>query len=103
MNSDHMTFLQRVKNMLYPVFLNYFCQIAFTPYVHLASEVLQREVSLVDILSHASVWLFRGDFVLDYPRPLMPNMVFIGGINCAHRKPLPQVCIGAFSCSDRES
>ncbi|XP_077874390.1 UDP-glucuronosyltransferase 1-2 isoform X4 [Ictidomys tridecemlineatus] len=90
MNSDHMTFLQRVKNMLYPLPLNYFCHIAFIPYVNLASELLQREVSLVDILSHASVWLFRGDFVLDYPRPVMPNMVFIGGINCVHRKPLSQ-------------
>uniref|UniRef100_A0A8D2DLA2 UDP-glucuronosyltransferase n=1 Tax=Sciurus vulgaris TaxID=55149 RepID=A0A8D2DLA2_SCIVU len=90
MNSDHMTFLQRVKNMLYPLFLNYFCNIGFTPYVDLASELLQREVSLVDILSHASVWLFRGDFVLDYPRPVMPNMVFIGGINCVHRKPISQ-------------
>ncbi|MBZ3889772.1 UDP-glucuronosyltransferase 1-3 [Sciurus carolinensis] len=96
MNSDHMTFLQRVKNMLYPLFSNYFCNIGFTPYANLASELLQREVSLVDIFSHASVWLFRGDFVLDYPRPVMPNMVFIGGINCVHRKPLSQVCIGPF-------
>ena len=33
---------------------------------------------------------------MDYPRPIMPNMVFIGGVNCANRKPLSQVCIGAF-------
>lgn len=104
-NSDHMTFLQRVRNMLYPLFLNYFCHIGFIPYANLASELLQREVSLVDILSHASVWLFRGDFVFDYPRPIMPNMVFIGGINCVHRKPLSQVCIGAFTspCSRQSS
>lgn len=96
MNSDHMTFLQRVKNMLYPLALKYICHISFTPYASLASELLQREVSVVDIFSSASVWLFRGDFVLDYPRPVMPNMVFIGGINCGHRKPLSQVCIGAY-------
>ncbi|XP_012498283.1 PREDICTED: UDP-glucuronosyltransferase 1-3-like, partial [Propithecus coquereli] len=81
-NSDHMTFMERVKNMLYPLALFYMCHISFSRYASLASEVLQREVSLVDILSHASVWLFRNDFVLDYPRPIMPNMVFIGGINC---------------------
>ncbi|XP_042851659.1 UDP-glucuronosyltransferase 1A3 isoform X2 [Panthera tigris] len=91
MNSDHMTFLQRVKNMLYPLSLKYICHIAFTPYASLASELLQREVSVVDVFSSASMWLFRGDFVLDYPRPVMPNMVFIGGINCANRKPLSQV------------
>ncbi|XP_030182172.1 UDP-glucuronosyltransferase 1A3-like [Lynx canadensis] len=90
-NSDHMTFLQRVKNMLYPLSLKYICHIAFTPYASLASELLQREVSVVDVFSSASMWLFRGDFVLDYPRPVMPNMVFIGGINCANRKPLSQV------------
>ncbi|XP_039090526.1 UDP-glucuronosyltransferase 1A3-like [Hyaena hyaena] len=96
MNSDHMTFLQRVKNMLYPLSLKYICHIIFTPYASLASELLQRDVSVVEVFSSASVWLFRGDFVMDYPRPVMPNMVFIGGINCANRKPLSQVCIGAY-------
>lgn len=94
-NSDHMTFLQRVKNMLYPLALMYGCHISLSPYARLASALLQREVSLVDLYSYASVWLFRGDFVFDYPRPIMPNMVFIGGINCANRKPLSQVCISA--------
>ncbi|XP_049743611.1 UDP-glucuronosyltransferase 1A3-like [Elephas maximus indicus] len=89
-NSDHMTFLQRVKNMLYPLALQYFCSISFTPFASLASELFQREVSVVDIFSYGSVWLFRRDFVMDYPRPIMPNMVFIGGINCANRKPLSQ-------------
>nr|Q64638.1 RecName: Full=UDP-glucuronosyltransferase 1A5; Short=UGT1A5; AltName: Full=B5; AltName: Full=UDP-glucuronosyltransferase 1-5; Short=UDPGT 1-5; Short=UGT1*5; Short=UGT1-05; Short=UGT1.5; Flags: Precursor [Rattus norvegicus] len=90
MLSDHMTFLQRVKNMLYPLALKYICHFSFTRYESLASELLQREVSLVEVLSHASVWLFRGDFVFDYPRPVMPNMVFIGGINCVIKKPLSQ-------------
>ncbi|XP_005395395.1 PREDICTED: UDP-glucuronosyltransferase 1-2 isoform X1 [Chinchilla lanigera] len=88
--SDHMTFLQRVKNMLYPLGLKFFCHIVLSPYESIASELFQGEVSLVDVLSHASVWLFRGDFVLEYPRPVMPNMVFIGGINCVSRKPLSQ-------------
>lgn len=95
MNSDHMTFLQRVKNMLYPLSLKYICHVTLVSYASLASKLLQREMSLVDVLGSASVWLFRGDFVLDYPRPIMPNMVFIGGINCAHRKPLSQVSFGA--------
>lgn len=94
-NSDHMTFPQRVKNMLYPLALKYICHVSLYPYASLASELLRREVSLADVFGYASVWLFRGDFVLDYPRPTMPNMVFIGGINCANRKPLSQVCIRA--------
>lgn len=43
------------------------------------------------LLSNVSVWLMRLDFVLDYPRPLMPNLVVIGGINCAQKKSLSQV------------
>ena len=85
-NSDHMTLFQRVKNMLYPLSLKCICQVTFTPYARMASELLQREVSLGEILGSGSVWLFRGDFVMDYPRPIMPNMVFIGGVNCANRK-----------------
>ncbi|KAM7245735.1 hypothetical protein CapIbe_002033 [Capra ibex] len=95
-NSDHMTFFQRVKNMLYPLALKYLCHFSFTPYARMASELLQRDVSLGEIFGSASVWLFRGDFVMDYPRPIMPNMVFIGGINCGNRKPLSQVCTAAF-------
>ncbi|KAI4580346.1 hypothetical protein MJT46_001714 [Ovis ammon polii x Ovis aries] len=90
MNPDHMTFFQRVKNMLYPLGLKYICLVSLTPYERMASELLQREVSLGEILASGSVWLFRGDFVMDYPRPIMPNMVFIGGINCGNRKPLSQ-------------
>ena len=95
MNPDHMTFFQRVKNMLYAPGLKYICQVVYAPFARMASELLQREVSLGEILASGSVWLFRGDFVMDYPRPIMPNMVFIGGINCANRKPLSQVCTAA--------
>ncbi|KAI4549818.1 hypothetical protein MG293_002148 [Ovis ammon polii] len=94
-NSDPMTSFQRVKKMLYPVALKYICQVAFTPYARMASELLQREVSLGEILASGSMWLFRGDPVMDYPWPIMPNMVFIGGINCANRKPLSQ-CLHSY-------
>ncbi|XP_052049301.1 UDP-glucuronosyltransferase 1A3-like [Apodemus sylvaticus] len=93
MNSDHMSFLERVKNMVYPLPWMYFCHVNYGPMERLASELLQREVSLLEILRHASVWLLRKDFVFSHPRPFMPNMIFIGGINCANRKPLSQVCI----------
>ncbi|XP_051010473.1 LOW QUALITY PROTEIN: UDP-glucuronosyltransferase 1A5-like [Acomys russatus] len=94
-SSDHMSFLQRVKNMLYPMALKYMCHVIFRHYGSLASELLQRDVSLLEVFSYASVWLFRDDFLFSYPRPIMPNMIFIGGINCANRKPLSQVCIEA--------
>ncbi|KAF6361673.1 hypothetical protein mRhiFer1_009905 [Rhinolophus ferrumequinum] len=89
-NSDRMTFLQRVKNVLIALSENFLCSVVYSPYASLASEVLQKEVTVQDLMSYASVWLFKGDFVKDHSRPIMPNMVFIGGINCASKKSLSQ-------------
>lgn len=98
-NSDRMTFLQRVKNMLIALTENFMCNVVYSPYGQLASEVLQKDVTVQDLMSSASIWLFRTDFVTFTSRPIMPNMVFIGGINCANKKPLSQVCnlIGNFT------
>ncbi|XP_050567597.1 UDP-glucuronosyltransferase 1A1-like [Cygnus atratus] len=89
--TDHMNFLQRVKNLLFEIPNLFLCNFFFQPYSKLASEFLQRDVTVLDLLSKASIWLLRLDFVLDYPRPLMPNIVLIGGVNCAHKE-LPQSC-----------
>ncbi|NWX21009.1 UD11 glucuronosyltransferase, partial [Aegotheles bennettii] len=87
--TDHMNFFQRVKNLIYEFPNHFLCDFAFQPYAKLASEFLQRDVTVPDLIRQASIWLVRIDFVLDYPRPLMPNMIFIGGVNCAHKQ-LPQ-------------
>ncbi|NXY40076.1 UD11 glucuronosyltransferase, partial [Pomatorhinus ruficollis] len=88
-NTDRMSFLQRVKNLLFDIPNVFLCDFAFQPYSKLASEFLQREVTVLDLLSQGSVWLLRLEFVLDYPRPLMPNIIPIGGVHCAHKE-LPQ-------------
>uniref|UniRef100_A0A8B9DFM1 UDP-glucuronosyltransferase 1-1 n=1 Tax=Anser cygnoides TaxID=8845 RepID=A0A8B9DFM1_ANSCY len=88
-HTDHMSFLQRVKNLVFDVQNFFLCDFMYQPYTKLASEFLQRDVTVLDLLRKASVWLLRLDFVLDYPRPLMPNIILIGGVNCAHKE-LPQ-------------
>ncbi|XP_032920569.1 UDP-glucuronosyltransferase 1A1-like [Catharus ustulatus] len=92
-NADHMTFLQRVMNLLYDIPNIFLCDFAYKPYSKLASAFLQREVTVQDLLRKGSVWLFRLDFVLDYPRPVMPNIIPIGGLNCSPKKhrELPEV------------
>ncbi|XP_074728602.1 UDP-glucuronosyltransferase 1A1-like isoform X5 [Strix uralensis] len=87
--TDHMNFFQRVKNLIVDIPNYFLCDFAFQPYAKLASEFLQRDVTVQDLLRQGSIWLMRLDFVLDYPRPLMPNIILIGGVNCAHKK-LPQ-------------
>ncbi|NXE70003.1 UD11 glucuronosyltransferase, partial [Calcarius ornatus] len=86
--SDHMAFPERVKNFLIGLSEPLLCHLFYLKYESLASEFLQRDVTIQELFSQASVWLMRYDFVFEYPRPIMPNMVYVGGINCLQKKPL---------------
>ncbi|XP_014811103.1 PREDICTED: UDP-glucuronosyltransferase 1-1-like isoform X6 [Calidris pugnax] len=86
--SDHMTFTERVKNLLVALAEPLSCHLFYAKFESLASEFLHREVTVLELFSKASVWLMRYDFVFEYPRPVMPNMVYIGGINCKQKQPL---------------
>ncbi|XP_063255928.1 UDP-glucuronosyltransferase 1A9-like [Prinia subflava] len=90
-NSDNMTFFQRVENVLISLLELQYCNNYYGEALKLSSEVLQRDVSLTDLVSSAAVWILRFDFVFEYVRPVMPNMVFVGGIHCAKKKPLPKI------------
>ncbi|XP_075685710.1 UDP-glucuronosyltransferase 1A1-like [Rhinoderma darwinii] len=86
--TDHMSFPQRIRNILLWISDSFLCRFLYNDYGRLASEFLQKEVSLVDLYSQTSIWLMKYDFVFEFIRPVMPNMVFIGGINCFNRKKL---------------
>ncbi|NXW93628.1 UD11 glucuronosyltransferase, partial [Alopecoenas beccarii] len=88
--TDHMTFPQRVRNFLLTTAECLTCGVMFSPFESLASDFLQKPMTITQLLSHGSIWLKRIDFVFEYPMPVMPNMVFIGGINCVQRNPLSQ-------------
>ncbi|XP_077169513.1 UDP-glucuronosyltransferase 1A1-like isoform X1 [Paroedura picta] len=89
-NTDHMDFSQRVKNFLASSLQVLICSLLYSPYSTLSTEFLKREMTARELYSQASIWLLRQDFVFEYPRPLMPNMVFIGGLNCEKRSPLTE-------------
>lgn len=91
-STDHMTFTERVKNLLVGLSEPWLCYMFYLKYETLASEFLHREVTMLELFSKASIWLMRYDFVFEYPHPVMPNMVYIGGINCEQKKPLSKVC-----------
>ncbi|XP_036029480.1 UDP-glucuronosyltransferase 1A7-like [Onychomys torridus] len=95
--TDTMTFKERVWNYLSYMEERAFCPQFFKTATDIASEVLQNPVTMDDLVSQVSIWLLRTDFVLDFPRPVMPNMVFIGGINCQQRKPISKVRYLLFS------
>uniref|UniRef100_A0A3B1K4X8 UDP-glucuronosyltransferase n=1 Tax=Astyanax mexicanus TaxID=7994 RepID=A0A3B1K4X8_ASTMX len=88
-NSDVMNFPQRVKNMVMTGLEPLMCKTLYSSSDELSSRYLQRDTTYKELLSHSAIWLMRYDFTFDYPRPMMPNMVTIGGINCAKKKSLP--------------
>ncbi|XP_071977593.1 UDP-glucuronosyltransferase 1A6-like isoform X8 [Engystomops pustulosus] len=88
--SDHMTFSQRLLNVFIRMFDCAMFHVLYSPYGQLATEFLKRDVTAVDLYRRASIWLLKYDFVFEFPKPIMPNMVFIGGITCANRKLLNQ-------------
>ncbi|KAM9248076.1 UDP-glucuronosyltransferase 1A10-like isoform 1-T1 [Dugong dugon] len=88
--SDTMTFRERVWNQILHLEEHLFCHYFVKSGLETASEILQTPVTAYDLYSHTSIWLLRTDFVLEYPKPVMPNMIYIGGINCNQRKPLSQ-------------
>ncbi|XP_008938240.1 PREDICTED: UDP-glucuronosyltransferase 1-1-like [Merops nubicus] len=88
--TQHMAFPQRLGNLLVGLSSSLACSLLYSPYTPLIREFLRREATVPELLGRAAVWLTKYDFVFEYPRPLMPNMVLVGGISCTREKALSQ-------------
>jgi len=89
--SDKMNFGQRVKNMLF-FLLNQAENIFLVNPVYQAfcDEFFGPEIKFTELMQGADLWLMRVDFVFEFPRPTMPNVIYMGGFHCKPAKPLPQ-------------
>ncbi|XP_048220647.1 UDP-glucuronosyltransferase 2B31-like isoform X3 [Perognathus longimembris pacificus] len=57
---------------------------------HFYSEVLGRPTTMCELLAKADIWLIRTYWDIEFPRPLLPNFEFVGGLHCKPAKPLPE-------------
>ncbi|KAK7153937.1 hypothetical protein R3I94_007332 [Phoxinus phoxinus] len=89
--TDRMNLWQRSVNLVRTLLQPIACGRMFARADEIASHVLQRKASMVEILSRAALWFMHSDFVLEFPRPLMPNMIVVGGMDSKKAKPLVQV------------
>ncbi|KAM4854659.1 UDP-glucuronosyltransferase 2B31-like [Thomomys bottae] len=88
---DRMTFTERVKNMLNVIFFYFYFQtFQEQKWNQLYSEVLGRPTTIFELMAKADIWLIRTYWDLDFPRPLLPNFEFVGGLHCKPAKPLPE-------------
>lgn len=88
--SNKMTFSQRVKNTFH-YFLNTCIDkfIVCPPYDRMVEKYLGPDVNFYHLLQGVDLWLMRVDFVFEFPRPTMPNIVYIGGFQCKPAEALP--------------
>ncbi|XP_044039129.1 UDP glucuronosyltransferase 5 family, polypeptide G1 [Siniperca chuatsi] len=88
--NDQMDFLERTKNMLHYLYSIVEQHFIINPAY---SDLLQRHfppgTDLLSLEHEADIWLVRTDFVFEFPRPTMPNVVYIGGFQCKKARPLP--------------
>ncbi|XP_039906327.1 UDP-glucuronosyltransferase 2B31-like [Simochromis diagramma] len=89
--TDKMTFIQRVQNMLYFFFsmlqIWYMTESTYKPFVH---RHFGSDVHYMELFQSADIWLMRNDFTFEFPRPTMPNVVYMSGFQCKPSKPLPK-------------
>ncbi|XP_061774291.1 UDP-glucuronosyltransferase-like [Nerophis ophidion] len=88
-NTDLMTFPERLKNNIMGAVELFVCRVLYADFDQLVRDFVDPGMTYKELLSHAAIWLLRYDFALEWPKPMMPNMVLIGGINCAKTQPLP--------------
>ncbi|XP_032190363.1 UDP-glucuronosyltransferase 2B31-like [Mustela erminea] len=89
--SDQMTFMERVKNMIYVLYFDFWFQALNEKSWDLFySQVLGRPTTLSELGRKAQIWLIRTYWDIEFPRPFLPNFEFVGGLHCKPAKPLPK-------------
>lgn len=88
--TDKMTFIQRVQNMLHYSIIVYQQRFVVGPiYDAICSKYFEGGCDIISLIQEADIWLMRSDFVFDFPRPTMPNVIYMGGFQCKPAQPLP--------------
>ncbi|KAM9858377.1 UDP-glucuronosyltransferase 2B20-like [Aulostomus maculatus] len=87
--TDKMTFTQRLKNVVYYFFTRlqiwYVTDPNYKPFVH---RYFGPDVHYMELFQAADIWLMRNDFTFEFPRPTMPNVIYMSGFQCKPSKPL---------------
>lgn len=87
---DQMDFLQRIRNMLHYLLSVVEQHLIINPaYADLLQRHFPPGTDLLSLQLSGDIWLVRTNFVFEFPRPTMPNLVYIGGFQCRQAQPLP--------------
>ncbi|XP_029028728.1 UDP-glucuronosyltransferase 2A2-like [Betta splendens] len=87
--TDKMNFIERVRNVFFYSIALLQQRLIGPHYDAICEKYIEGGCDIISLLQEADIWLFRSDFVFDFPRPTMPNIVYIGGFQCKPAQPLP--------------
>ncbi|XP_039460592.1 UDP-glucuronosyltransferase 2A2-like [Oreochromis aureus] len=88
-NSDKMDFFQRIRNMIHYIMVLYRdYYVSRPPYQALCDRYFGNNVNVMSLTQKADLWLMRVDFTFEFPRPTMPNVIYVGGFQSKPSKPL---------------
>ncbi|XP_067886559.1 UDP glucuronosyltransferase 2 family, polypeptide A5 isoform X5 [Heterodontus francisci] len=88
--SDRMTFIERFQNVLYFLMYDWVCTQLWRDWDSYYSEALGEPTTFCETMGKAELWLIRTFWDFEFPRPLLPNFIFVGGLHCRPANPLPQ-------------
>ncbi|XP_056152739.1 UDP-glucuronosyltransferase 3A1-like [Lampris incognitus] len=91
--SDHMDLWGRAKNLLFSLLAPKGQELVWSKFREVADCHLgagSPPGGLEDLYQGAELWLFNTDFSLEFPQPLMPYTVLVGGLLNKPAKPLEQ-------------
>ncbi|XP_038557751.1 UDP-glucuronosyltransferase 2C1-like [Micropterus salmoides] len=88
--TDKMSFFQRVKNMVLHLISHTQNHLVKQIYQAISDKYLGPDYDYNQLMLDADLWLMRVDFVFEFPRPTMPNVIYMGGFQCKPAEPLPE-------------
>ncbi|XP_042276391.1 UDP-glucuronosyltransferase 3A1-like [Thunnus thynnus] len=91
--SDHMDLWGRAKNLFYSLLAPISQELVWSMFRDVAERHLESGSppgGLEELHQRAELWAFNNDFSLEFPQPLMPFTVLVGGLLNKPAKPLDQ-------------
>ncbi|XP_055384245.1 UDP-glucosyltransferase 2-like [Condylostylus longicornis] len=91
--TDHMNLFERIKNLFVVIFERIYNDLIYLPKQKYLYETMfpgDEKPDFYELRKNVSLILLNNHFSVSFPRPLVPNMIEVGGMHIhRERKPLP--------------
>lgn len=93
--TDRMSLVQRITNTVVYLAQRFGVHFIILPKYDqiMKKHGVKPQVAMADLVQGSRLWMLCTDMALEFPRPTLPHVVYIGGILTMPSSPLPQVCM----------